>query len=39
MPAFEAARHHDVEGVHFHGWLQGWLRNRLGNVNDAADLR
>jgi len=21
-----------------HGWLQGWLRRRLGNAGDAADL-
>lgn len=21
-----------------HGWLQGWLRRKLGNANDAADL-
>ncbi|MFV0454174.1 MAG: sigma-70 family RNA polymerase sigma factor [Pseudomonas sp.] len=21
-----------------HGWLQGWLRSRLGNSSDAADL-
>lgn len=21
-----------------HGWLQGWLRKRLGNAFDAADL-
>lgn len=21
-----------------HGWLQGWLRRRLGNASDAADL-
>jgi RNA polymerase sigma factor (sigma-70 family) len=24
--------------VHHHGWLQGWLRRRLGNGADAADL-
>ncbi|CRM62021.1 putative RNA polymerase sigma factor FecI [Pseudomonas sp. 31 R 17] len=23
---------------HHHGWLQGWLRHRLGNAADAADL-
>ena len=23
---------------HHHGWLKGWLRRRLGNANDAADL-
>ncbi|MGV8294512.1 sigma factor, partial [Pseudomonas aeruginosa] len=21
-----------------HGWLRGWLRKRLGNAFDAADL-
>ncbi|MDD3484875.1 sigma factor, partial [Azovibrio restrictus] len=21
-----------------HGWLQGWLRRRLGNAHEAADL-
>ncbi|MEN5095082.1 sigma-70 family RNA polymerase sigma factor [Pseudomonas protegens] len=24
--------------THHHGWLQGWLRRRLGNTFDAADL-
>ncbi|MBK1615503.1 RNA polymerase subunit sigma [Rubrivivax gelatinosus] len=24
--------------VDHHGWLQGWLRRRLGNAADAADL-
>lgn len=24
--------------THHHGWLQGWLRQRLGNTFDAADL-
>ena len=23
--------------THHHGWLQGWLRQRLGNAFDAAD--
>lgn len=23
---------------HHHGWLQGWLRRKLGNSNDAADI-
>ncbi|MDZ7855857.1 sigma-70 family RNA polymerase sigma factor [Sphaerotilus sp.] len=23
---------------HHHGWLRGWLRKRLGNAADAADL-
>ncbi|MCY1285751.1 putative RNA polymerase sigma factor FecI [compost metagenome] len=28
---------HDLYSDH-HGWLQGWLRKRLGNAADAADL-
>jgi len=24
--------------THHHGWLKGWLRRRLGNAADAADL-
>lgn len=29
-----------LEGLYsdHHGWLQGWLRRRLGNTTDAADL-
>jgi RNA polymerase sigma-70 factor (ECF subfamily) len=40
MPASEVARHNDLEGLYsdHHGWLQGWLRKRMGSVNDAADL-
>ncbi|MBV6287866.1 sigma-70 family RNA polymerase sigma factor [Pseudomonas aegrilactucae] len=33
--------HHQVIGQlysHHHGWLQGWLRRRLGSTADAADL-
>lgn len=31
---------HDVHTLYcdHHGWLQGWLRKRLGNAFDAADL-
>jgi RNA polymerase sigma factor (sigma-70 family) len=28
---------HDLYQAH-HGWLQGWLRRRLGDAADAADL-
>jgi RNA polymerase sigma factor (sigma-70 family) len=30
----------NVEGLYceHHGWLQGWLRRRIGNAFDAADL-
>lgn len=29
-----------VESIYseHHGWLQGWLRRKLGNASDAADL-
>ena len=32
--------HHALDQLysHHHGWLQGWLRKRLGNAADAADL-
>ncbi|WWA74328.1 sigma-70 family RNA polymerase sigma factor [Pseudomonas khavaziana] len=37
------ANHHVSQSIgqlysHHHGWLQGWLRRRLGNAADAADL-
>lgn len=40
MPAPEVARHQGVEDLYsnHHGWLYGWLRRRMGNVSDAADL-
>ena len=30
----------DLESLYhnYHGWLQGWLRRRLGDSSDAADL-
>ncbi len=28
----------DVLYANHHGWLKGWLRRRLGNASDAADL-
>ena len=38
-----SASHHSSQSIghlysHHHGWLQGWLRRRLGNAADAADL-
>lgn len=32
--------HQEVQALYcaHHGWLQGWLRRRLGNRHDAADL-
>lgn len=40
MSAFELALHNEVHSLYsdHHGWLQGWLRRRLGNTFDAADL-
>jgi len=35
MPARHPIEHLYVE---HHGWLQGWLRHRLNNAADAADL-
>lgn len=39
MPA-EYALHQEVRVLysHHHGWLQDWLRRKLGNAFDAADL-
>ena len=33
-------RHHAIDQLysHHHGWLQGWLRKKLGDVHQAADL-
>lgn len=28
----------DTLYTHHHGWLQGWLRKKLGSASDAADL-
>ncbi|KRP70652.1 MULTISPECIES: sigma-70 family RNA polymerase sigma factor [Pseudomonas] len=35
-----ASRHQSIDQLysHHHGWLRGWLRRRLGNAADAADL-
>lgn len=40
MSAFELALHNEVHSLYsdHHGWLQSWLRRRLGNTFDAADL-
>lgn len=40
MPAVEPAFHPQVHTLYseHHGWLQGWLRKKLGNTFDAADL-
>ena len=35
--AFQQQQVEDLYSDH-HGWLQGWLRRRLGNAADAADL-
>ncbi|MBB3181864.1 sigma-70 family RNA polymerase sigma factor [Variovorax sp. Sphag1AA] len=40
MSALDPASHHSVEFLYrdHHGWLQGWLRGKLGSAFDAADL-
>jgi RNA polymerase sigma-70 factor (ECF subfamily) len=40
MAAAESALQQEVRRLYsdHHGWLQGWLRRRLGNAFDAADL-
>ncbi len=40
QPTSSANRHQSIDQLygHHHGWLQGWLRKRLGNAADAADL-
>lgn len=40
MPAADRALVPDVATLYsdHHGWLLGWLRKRLGNAFDAADL-
>ncbi|SAK85601.1 sigma-24 (FecI-like) [Caballeronia calidae] len=40
MPAADHLSFHDTHVLYedHHGWLQGWLRRRLGNAADAADL-
>lgn len=40
MLAADVAHHHEIALLYadHHGWLQGWLRRRLGNASHAADL-
>lgn len=40
MSATEFALHRQIETLYadHHGWLRGWLRKKLGNAFDAADL-
>lgn len=40
MPAVDAATQQEVHALYndHHSWLQGWLRGRLGNTFDAADI-
>lgn len=40
MPATEFAPQQDLHALYssHHGWLQGWLRHKLGNAFEAADL-
>jgi len=40
MPAAEFVPPHEVQTLynHHHGWLQGWLRRKLGCPHNAADL-
>ncbi len=40
MPAAESAMHEEVRSLYgeHHGWLQGWLRRKLGDSFAAADL-
>lgn len=43
MHPTSSAPHHPHQAIdqlysHHHSWLQGWLRKRLGNAADAADL-
>ncbi|MDG5497848.1 sigma-70 family RNA polymerase sigma factor [Niveispirillum sp. BGYR6] len=40
MPSAADTTAHSIQTLYadHHGWLQGWLRRRLGNAADAADL-
>lgn len=43
MQSTSSANHHRHQAIyqlysHHHGWLQNWLRKRLGSTADAADL-
>lgn len=40
MPAAQTALHSEISTLYtnHHGWLQGWLRKKLGDAHQAADL-
>lgn len=40
MPSAQNTLHSEVAELytHHHGWLQAWLRKKLGNAHQAADL-
>lgn len=40
MSAAHSPDHHHIAALYtdHHGWLQGWLRRKLGHAGDAADL-
>ena len=40
MPAVQPSAHSEIAALYadHHGWLQGWLRKKVGNVHQAADL-
>ncbi|MEG1054434.1 MAG: sigma factor, partial [Janthinobacterium sp.] len=40
MSAADFAQQQDLHALYssHHGWLQGWLRHKLGNAGEAADL-
>lgn len=40
MPTNEHALHQEITSLYsdHHGWLQGWLRKKLGDASKAADL-
>lgn len=40
MPTAPSAQHRQIAALYtdHHGWLQGWLRRRLGDMHQAADL-
>lgn len=40
LAATEPVRHQQIDTLYLshHGWLQGWLRRKLGDAADAADL-
>ena len=40
MPAVQTSAHSEIAAIYadHHGWLQAWLRKKVGNAFDAADL-